>query len=341
MYVYCVPAKDLTNLCSFPYVVNMAGELRKVSGDIKFLEEFELDKREELNGLILNELYLPKELLLEILSNLSSQDVIKCSLVCKTWFNLTRSTALWKSIYFKQEQRKKVRNLPWYVFYCHLSSDYFRNVIKNGNGELHFKHWQILQNKGDKFGVEKVPTGCDLLPADIPEFHGKTSCFVTSYEYCSKYQKFDLSSKRLLSYIIQKYRPILYASEWYTGRFDCSCSYDLLLACERTSEKWEPKKLIKNRHSFFPANRTLPSSIGWPYQKSVSGSAGLDHTHWEKKEIFYEDYPDDLTCIIFIHGGKDAQFWKGRYGSKMAGGTLKFVFESIQPPPDDFSAEEL
>lgn len=86
----------------------MAGDARNVPEGFKFLEEFELDKSEELNGLVLNELYLPKELLLEILSNLSCQDVLICSLVCKTWFNLTRSTALWKSIYFKQEQRKKV-----------------------------------------------------------------------------------------------------------------------------------------------------------------------------------------------------------------------------------------
>lgn len=44
-----------------------------------------------------------------------------------------------------------------------------------------------------------------------------------------------------------------------------------------------------------------------------------------------ENYPDNVKMLVFEHEGNDTQFWKGHYGSKMAGGVVRFVFDSIQP----------
>lgn len=96
-------------------------------------------------------------------------------------------------------------------------------------------------------------------------------------------QKFDLNSKRLLSYIVQKFHPALYASEWYTGRFDCSSIYRLSLIGEPKWQQWDPKKLLQKRSNFFQINRR--GSQNWPYHKVVSETAGLEHTHWEKVVI--------------------------------------------------------
>lgn len=42
-----------------------------------------------------------------------------------------------------------------------------------------------------------------------------------------------------------------------------------------------------------------------------------------------DTYPENVSTLVFEHEGQDSQFWKGHYGSKMAGGVLKFVFDSI------------
>lgn len=57
-------------------------------------------------------------------------------------------------------------------------------------------------------------------------------------------------------------------------------------------------------------------------------------------ELVFEDYPVKTQKILFIHEGKDRQFWKGHYGSKMAGGVLKFLFESIEPTEEDVDLYE-
>lgn len=44
-----------------------------------------------------------------------------------------------------------------------------------------------------------------------------------------------------------------------------------------------------------------------------------------------KDYPSGVNRIVFQHEGRDLQFWKGHYGSKMAGGVVKLLFDSIQP----------
>lgn len=154
---------------------------------MEFLESFIIDNN-PTNGLECNGKYIPEEIWIEIFTNLSPSDILKCSLVCKNWHNIAKSNLLWQEIYNKLEYPKKAKHLPWYVFYCYFSTENFKNLIKNGNGEENFNYWTIATNGGDKFKVERVPHGAPELPAGIPEFHGHTSCFATSFDLCSKYQ---------------------------------------------------------------------------------------------------------------------------------------------------------
>lgn len=48
-----------------------------------------------------------------------------------------------------------------------------------------------------------------------------------------------------------------------------------------------------------------------------------------------DKYPENVLTLVFEHEGQDTQFWKGHFGSKMAGGVLKFVFDSIEPVDDN------
>lgn len=271
-------------------------------------EEFKfhsVEFNESDNGLLFNGIYLPEELVLEILSYIEPKQLLELSLVCRKWCRIIKTWPLWAMKYQERYKRKPER-LPWYVFYHLFTSDSFNNLIKNGNGELGFEHWTILQNGGDKFIIEDPPQGADPLPAGVPEFNGKTSCFATSYYPCIKAQKIDLRKNKLLLHIIKKFKPHIYLSEWVAGRFDCGCAYALRcrlandvkggpLAVEHKVPQWEGRK-------------------------------------WEKVELCIEDYPaEDAAVIFFQHTGCDTQFWAGHYGAKMAGAVLRFVFESMKP----------
>lgn len=179
------------------------------------------------NGLCFDDHYLPEEIVLTILTYLPPKEILSATLVCKKWCNIIKSDAFWFELY-SRKYKAKPKKLPWYVYYAYLATDYFdNNLIKNGNGQDGFKHWNIVLNYGDEFRIEDSPVGSYPLPDDVPEFNGKTSCFATSYYECNKYQEISFANNRLMQHILNEYKPQIYVSEWVTGRLDCGCVYTL------------------------------------------------------------------------------------------------------------------
>lgn len=179
------------------------------------------------NGLSLNNIYLPQEVLLHLLSFIEPKKLLQYCRVCRTWNKLIKSYSLW-SIIYKRKYNNKPKKLPWYVYYCFFTSNYFhKNLLQNCNGEHRFTNWQMTSNGGGGFIIEAVPMGSDPLPTDVPEFNGKSSCFATSYGRCSKNQRIHLDQNKLLKFILENYKPHIYISEWVAGRFDCGCIYSM------------------------------------------------------------------------------------------------------------------
>ncbi|KAJ8932896.1 hypothetical protein NQ314_014377 [Rhamnusium bicolor] len=200
----------------------MKGEFTPVY-QFKFLEPFDEDST---NGLCLNNVYLPEEIIENILSYVPPTNLLGLTLVCKRWCNIIKSENFWMSIYNRRHP-DKAKKLPWYVFYSYFTTDNFHNILRNGNGQEQYKYWTIVKNYGDEFKIENPPIGSEPLPPDVPDFNGRTSCFATSYQDCSKIQEISLRNKRLLRYILNKFMPHIYVSEWVAGRFDCGCMYKL------------------------------------------------------------------------------------------------------------------
>lgn len=193
--------------------------------DYEFLPPFVEDTD---NGLCFKDIYVPEEVLTLILSHVPAKQLLRLSLVCKKWCRIIRSHALWALVY-ERHYKKVAKRLPWYVFYCRFSTEYFdRNLLKNGNGQEEYKHWKIIKSYGDGFRIEAEPVGAKPLPEDVAEFNGHRSCFATSYYECNKLQEIYLGRSRLVQYVINKYTPTIIASEWATGRFDCGCVYRLI-----------------------------------------------------------------------------------------------------------------
>ncbi|KAL1492132.1 hypothetical protein ABEB36_012620 [Hypothenemus hampei] len=194
------------------------------------------------NGLQFGDNFIPKEILIHILSYLSPADILEASMVCKNWFNMTRSSYMWRMKYERLEAPKKAKNLPWYVYFYYFNVD---TLVKNTNGEEAFKHWMFICNGGDRLIIEHSPKGCEPMPKEHPDFHGYTSCFTTSYGMALKYQVIELSEKKLLQHIIRTHHPALYASEWFVGRKDCSSLYKLIVICNTKAYKCRPEEIYK------------------------------------------------------------------------------------------------
>lgn len=260
------------------------------------------------NGYVLSGYDIPEEMLLQVLSFIPPKEILKCSTVCKEWNKLIKSNTLWIEMYKRKYKNKRPKQLPWYVYYALFATDFFDvNLLKNGNGQNKFNNWTINKNFGDGFCIEDPPHGCNLLPIDVEEFKESTSCFATSYGECNKEQVIRLIGRNLFTRILNEYKPKVSVSEWICGRFDCACTYTLRVKIISRSKKEILKEyvLIERMEQW----RDLP---------------------WKKMTMILEDYPDDVTKLIFEHEGKDLQFWKGHYGSKMAGGVVKILFDSLQ-----------
>ncbi|KAJ8922010.1 hypothetical protein NQ315_008649 [Exocentrus adspersus] len=296
--------------------------------EFQFMEPFE---EVSTNGLCLNNIYLPEEVVADILSYIPLDNVLNLTLVCKKWCNIIKSENFWRDVYNRKRYPHKAKKLPWYVFYSYFTTNNFDNLIKNGNGEEQYKHWKILKNFGDEFKIEDPPAGANPLPAGVPEFHGHTSCFATSFYECSKIQEISLVNKRLLRYIMYKFGPHIYASEWVAGRFDCGCLYKMVLKGYKDNYDVlaQLNPYIEDVDEITSPDFMLATTMEveqWQGRK------------WEKVELLVDQYSPDVLVLVFGHEGHDTQFWKGHYGSKMAGAVVRFVFDSIQPLEQDQGA---
>lgn len=140
------------------------------------------------NGLILNKIYLPTEVIIHILSFIDPNNLLELSLVCKNWCNIIKSNIIWKEIYKRHYPKQRAKNVPWYVYYNYFTTNNYKNLIKNGNGQMRYEHWEIVKNFGDEFKIENPPVGVDPLPGNVPDFNGAKSCFATSFYECNKIQ---------------------------------------------------------------------------------------------------------------------------------------------------------
>jgi hypothetical protein len=61
---------------------------------------------------------LPEKLLLHAFSFLSPNELIKCSLVCKFWRNLTQNPKLWKSLKLRPDYKDSIhiRNIDHFIY---------------------------------------------------------------------------------------------------------------------------------------------------------------------------------------------------------------------------------
>ncbi|XP_012537350.1 F-box only protein 6 [Monomorium pharaonis] len=247
------------------------------------------------NGLVLCDKYLPVEVLIEIFCRADCNTLVNCQLVCKRWkmmmnyvWHKKAEQALGKPLPWDEK-------MPWSVLYLACTKrPYERNLLKNHSGAEQMNHWNIKYNGGHRWMVEEPPAGTPELPHTEPMFKEQQTCFVTSFEHCSKLQKINLTNEGIHPYILDTYQPPIVISEWYSCRWDCPADYRLTVELIAEDELLDEFKFVDILE-------------------------GDKQNRWLKVSHVFENYGTGLRVISFEHGGKDRSFWAGHYGSKMAG----------------------
>ncbi|XP_034023303.1 F-box only protein 2 [Thalassophryne amazonica] len=170
-----------------------------------------------------------------------------------------------------------------------------RNLLKNPSGQEQLEFWELTANGGNEWKVEDMPGDCghDFCNDEV------TTYFATSYELCLKKQVVDLLAEGY-SYEELDTSPNITVEDWYCGRTDCGCTYQISVCLldenQEVKEEFKPHPVILDPDF---------SECSW---KQVS------HT--------FSDYSPGIRFISFEHGGHDTRYWNGWFGVRVTGSSV-------------------
>lgn len=228
------------------------------------------------------------DILEEIFLNLPYEQVVcVCRLVCHQWKAVADTESLWKERCRREGYHlRDASKVPtdWRMFYYLCKKR--RNLLKNPRGEEKMKGWQILENGGDRWKIEKpmVPHPNDKVKMN----------FVTSYGMCRKAQLIDLKKEGYNPAFMDEFQPDIKITDWYAPRWDCGSEYGIFV------QLLNQKKEVVERYT--------PDTVYFEQ---------WNDQQWNQLVYVFRDYGPGVRYIRFIHGGKDTQFWAGWYGIRV------------------------
>ncbi|XP_035237113.1 uncharacterized protein LOC118207545 isoform X5 [Anguilla anguilla] len=167
-----------------------------------------------------------------------------------------------------------------------------RNLLKNPSADEGFDGWQILENGGDKWGIQP-----------IVKYHPEgtaTKCFTTSYRLCKKCQLIDLVKEGYSQLFMDEIQPDIVISDWYAPLWDCGSKYEICV--ELLSQN---KKVIRK---FCPEPVFFEQ---WNDQK------------WQQMTHVFRDYGQGVCFVRFCHGGMDTQYCPGWNGIRVTNSSVE------------------
>ncbi|XP_038075336.1 F-box only protein 6-like isoform X1 [Patiria miniata] len=256
---------------------------------------------------------VPSEVLLEVLSFVLDKWLLNCALVCREWRDVVASQTFWRKKCLRTRRFIEKYMAPYYPkdwreFY--FKSPYTRNLIKNPSGkDGREAGWTITSDGGDGWLVETTDGGSDPKPDELRAISdGSPHQFATSFGWCKRFQGIDLVAEGISAAFLDEVRPDIYVSEWYAPRFDCGSVYKLKV------------KLMKER------NDEKPEDVIDEFTFELTTPQWAPHD-WKQVSHVFTGYGPGLRFIQYKDSSKDTQFWKGHYGSKMAGSVVRVQLE--------------
>ncbi|KAM6982073.1 F-box only protein 6-like [Tautogolabrus adspersus] len=236
----------------------------------------------------------PLDILEEIFLNLPLHQVVCiCRLVCHQWKGVADCDSLWRERCRREGYHlKDASKVPkdWRLFYYLCKQR--RNLLKNPKGEEKLKKWEITDNGGDKWKVEKIKVP---HPNEAVQIN-----FITSYGLCRKMQLIDLSVEGYNPAFMDHFQPDIKISDWYAPRWDCGSEYEICV--ELLNQRKKPVQTFAPETIYFEQ---------WNDQK------------WCQMTHVFRNYGPGVRYIRFAHGGKDTQFWAGWYGIRVTDSSVE------------------
>ncbi|XP_064359190.1 F-box only protein 27 isoform X2 [Dromaius novaehollandiae] len=178
---------------------------------------------------------VPDEVLALILSWVPARALAtRCRLVCRRWRAAVDGPTVWRlrleragpAACLEAARRGPPPPPTAWARLCVLQP-LGRNLLRNPCGTEKFAHWQV-QSGGDGWAIEENRHPLEGAPAQ--------TCFVSSYNWCSKSQLIDLLAEGFWEELLDIHQPEIHISDWWGARADCGCKYSLhvrLLAADR------------------------------------------------------------------------------------------------------------
>ncbi|XP_028825132.1 F-box only protein 2-like [Denticeps clupeoides] len=173
-----------------------------------------------------------------------------------------------------------------------------RNLLHNPNGDEQLEFWDLTENGGSQWRVEDMPGDCGHEHCDP----GFAHFFATSYELCLKRQVVDLVAEGFSPEELDT-QPAVTVEDWYSGRTDCGCIYQLTVYLLDENQEVLQEFKIEN--------------------VTLDPDGDNDGTSWKEVRHTFSDYGPGLRLISFEHGGQDTKFWDGWFGVRVTGSSVK------------------
>ncbi|XP_041130478.1 F-box only protein 2-like [Polyodon spathula] len=172
-----------------------------------------------------------------------------------------------------------------------------RNLIQNPHGAEQFEGWEITENGGSQWRVEELPGDCGK------EFPDETvqSYFATSFELCLKKQLVDLQAEGYSEELLDTVQPKIMVQDWYAGRSDCGCTYQLCVS------------LLNESQEIVQEFKPDPVSLD-PENSDCS---------WNQMTHTFEGYGPGVRFVSFEHGGQDTKYWDGWFGVRVTNSSVE------------------
>ncbi|CAD5229054.1 unnamed protein product [Bursaphelenchus okinawaensis] len=268
----------------------------------------------------------PNDVLFEIFLRSSYLTVVRSSLVCRQWNSIIYNHRFWfqtlkkdKSLrHITLEQLSQIeihylqRTIAMKAFERNLINDNF--FIEEPKFDIRWSDCHSNRRRAREWKVESPPKFLEpqrqgalaLDQCDLPF----ESCMVSSYSECVRWISVNLCEYGLTVEFLNKYKPTIVITEYYTNRADCGCTYNIETLL-RDSDKPD---LMSD-----PDNRRIVA-----FEDTIDQ---WQDQFWRKAEIVYDNYPDGAHIVDIVTRGKDRQFWAGNYGSKVAGTSIIVKFD--------------
>ncbi|XP_036447208.1 F-box only protein 44-like [Colossoma macropomum] len=237
---------------------------------------------------------LPVAVIEEIILNLPADQALRvCRLVCREWKVVVDSASFWREKCRREGLKPRCITTElwdWKTFYFLFKEA--RNLLKNPSADESFSGWEIIQNGGDGWTIERIF-------APHPD-NTVTKCFVTSYHSCLKCQLIDLEKEGYSPAFLDEMQPDIVISDWYAPRRDCGSKYDICV--ELLNQNQEAIQTFQPESVFFPQ---------WNDQQ------------WKEMKHVFKNYGRGVRFIRFTHGGQDTKCWAGYYGIRVTSSSVK------------------